>query len=797
MRLTVAGIAVSLVLGLFCPVAVEADELPNIILFYPDQLRAMEVGCYGNSVAQTPNLDSLAQQGVRFEYCVPGLPSCTPARACVLTGRMPFAVRSTSAGYDWMVVNKITMDTNEITIAEELNPLGYSCGHVGSKWHVEDTCGLCCIADRQGFTFFEGLNSYGLYITPKYCDNNNVLQEDPGRWNPDVMTERAINFITTNQGNHFYLNVWLCPPHATGGVSWGGWHEPADVFSTDRMHLWNESTPLTDDDLRDNVTLGEIGDYAKHQLQVYNAMTTGIDDCLGQIMTTLANLGIDHKTIIIVSADHGGQMGSHAVSTGTAEGWEKNRIYEESILVPLIVYDPRHTAPAAVRSELIPQMDLMPTILELVGAPPAQRAQGRSFAALITGQGTYQPRDAVMVQYDTTVLDGTGYDRSRALRTDRWKFAIMESKSVPGDVQAKALFDLDADPYELNNLINDPAYGSVREQLWERLMQEMTAVEDPLMIDMPSGYPHIDLGTEDDPNGLYLVDVSDGNTEAVNIGGRDAKKNLDPSDPVSPDNYMYFAIHDSVTFEGDQPDAYIVIDYYDTGTGTLQLQYDSSDPAPFPDDKYKTGGLITLTDSNTWKQHAYHVNDAWFGNGQNSGADFRISGGGSVFYLDLVQVFCPPVKVGDPDPADQADEVVLDVQLGWTEAVSFASSYDVYFGTINPPSLQGNETGTSFDPGILNPLTTYYWRINSVNGYYPAAAGDVWSFTTELPGDFDGDDDIDQEDFGRFQACLSGAGLPYASECDEANLDGDNDVDLNDFAIFQGCMGGANQPPDC
>ncbi|UCD30179.1 MAG: sulfatase-like hydrolase/transferase, partial [Planctomycetota bacterium] len=105
-----------------------AQERPNFILFYLDQLRAQSVGSYGDSLAQTPNMDSLAADGVRFNYCFPGLPSCTPARACVLTGRMPFAVRSTTTGQDWMVINSIEMDTNEITIAEELNPLGYSCG---------------------------------------------------------------------------------------------------------------------------------------------------------------------------------------------------------------------------------------------------------------------------------------------------------------------------------------------------------------------------------------------------------------------------------------------------------------------------------------------------------------------------------------------------------------------------------------------------------------------------------------------------------------------------------------------
>jgi hypothetical protein len=123
----------------------------------------------------------------------------------------------------------------------------------------------------------------------------------------------------------------------------------------------------------------------------------------------------------------------------------------------------------------------------------------------------------------------------------------------------------------------------------------------------------------------------------------------------------------------------------------------------------------------------------------------------------------------------------------------------VYFGTSNPPPFQGNQPGTTYDPGPMDGDTTYFWRIDEVNTT-ATTPGALWSFTTQPPGvqaDFDDDGDVDQEDFGHFQVCLSGSGQSYPSGCEEADFGNDGDVDLDDFDVFLGCMGGANQPPGC
>ncbi len=163
----------------------------------------------------------------------------------------------------------------------------------------------------------------------------------------------------------------------------------------------------------------------------------------------------------------------------------------------------------------------------------------------------------------------------------------------------------------------------------------------------------------------------------------------------------------------------------------------------------------------------------------------------------------PPEKAFNPDPPDGATHVSRTPELTWTAGVG-ATSHDVYFGAT-PGALvfQASQSGTTFEPGAVDPLdvlTPYYWRIDEVNGN-GTTTGDVWTFTTRPgPGDFDGDRDVDMEDFGHLQACFTGPGTPATDpHCYDARLDSDLDVDKDDCSKFLQCLSGANVPadPDC
>ena len=198
-------------------------------------------------------------------------------------------------------------------------------------------------------------------------------------------------------------------------------------------------------------------------------------------------------------------------------------------------------------------------------------------------------------------------------------------------------------------------------------------------------FGEIDLGGPDVADNITHLQVGDGDTTDINVGGQIARRNIDPNE----DFYFYFAVADSFVFQGNQPELSITVDYFDSGTGTLALQYDSDNGDTLPA-FYKHGGSITLTGTNTWKQHTFQVNDAYFGNRQNQDADFRIFGGVSnTFYLDRLQVTTsqtiPPINV--------SGEIQIPKQSDWTLqgtalTAGAPGSWDLRFhGQISPSSV--------------------------------------------------------------------------------------------------------------
>ena len=297
---------------------------------------------------------------------------------------------------------------------------------------------------------------------------------------------------------------------------------------------------------------------------------------------------------------------------------------------------------------------------------------------------------------------------------------------------------------------------------------------------------YIDLGGSDEEQGVRRVIAADGNTVPVAIGGVDARRNQNQS----VDQYMYFNVDDCYACQGSQPDLYITVSYFDTGSGSLSLEYDSSSNA------YRSGGSIAMTTTATWRQYTFHVTDAYFGNRQTGGADFRISAGANtIFYLDTVVLHRQPGLPGLSEPLIADGRVGVDesATLSWTPATD-ATCYRVYFGAADPPSYQATVTGTTFAPGTMDYLRTWYWRIDPVNDY-GVTTGPVWRFVTRTKEDRDSDGDIDQSDFGYFQACLSGRAIPQNNPaCVWAKMDADNDVDVSDLDLLLARLTGPGLP---
>jgi hypothetical protein len=223
------------------------------------------------------------------------------------------------------------------------------------------------------------------------------------------------------------------------------------------------------------------------------------------------------------------------------------------------------------------------------------------------------------------------------------------------------------------------AYPGLAEKQGYGAYRDYITANPPAVI--PTTEVWIDLGMPDTADGMTHPQSADGATAPAAIAGKTARRNDDPITPPA-DNYFYFAVDDAYAFEGDYAEHYIIVGYLDAGTGSLTLHYDSSDPAPFPNDRYKNGGSVALTDSGTWRQHAYHVTDAYFGNRQNAGADFRIhKTNGGEFHLDRIQVTRPPASdpptaVIQADPTHGADP--LNVTFDATDAYDLDGTIVAY-----------------------------------------------------------------------------------------------------------------------
>ncbi len=307
----------------------------------------------------------------------------------------------------------------------------------------------------------------------------------------------------------------------------------------------------------------------------------------------------------------------------------------------------------------------------------------------------------------------------------------------------------------------------------------------------PSNDVCIDLGNPDVLSGLTHPQVGDGDTIPTSVGGRTARRNLNPAE----DFYFYFGASDAWAFQGSKPDVYVTMEYYDGGTGTLTLQYDAvgADFAFF----YKNGGGVALTGTDTWKTYTWHVTDAYFGNRQNGGADFRVGSVGNTFYIDTVcvstQAPTPPViHAVTPNPDPILNGTAYSRQLALAQGHP-APTWSVLQGPAGlGVSPAGLVSGWTPGAGVFGLVPV---QVQAAN----AAGSDIagWNILVLSRTDFDMDGDTDLVDFALMQRCFSGEAELYAPGCEGPDLDGDLDVDSSDFNAMVGCMRGSNQNSGC
>jgi arylsulfatase A-like enzyme len=413
---------------------------PSVLLILPDQWRGQDIGCMGNPEVRTPNLDRLATQGVLFRNTFANTPVCCPARANILTGKY--------AHKNGMVANDLRLRESETTIAEFLAAQGYRTGFIG-KWHLDGGKRLPGFVPpgprRQGFAFWAANECDHRHFRPTYFrETDTLITED--RFEPEVWTDRAIEFLKQAGEDPFFLVVSMGPPHDPYGAP--------ETF----MKLYDPAR-LT---MRPNWVEGVPGAGRKEVAAYYSAMTA-VDEQVGRLLKALDESGRSEDTIVLFTSDHGDMLGSHGQRL-------KRKPWEESIRVPGILRYPARVKPGRTSEALLSHVDLAPTLLSLCGLPVPDDMQGTDLSGVVLGTTDQGPDSAYFQIFVPFAGDGTPQPW-RGIRTDRFMYARTETETW-------VLYDLSNDPYELKNLADDPTHAAPRGLIEVKLAEWMKRTGD-------------------------------------------------------------------------------------------------------------------------------------------------------------------------------------------------------------------------------------------------------------------------------------------------------------------------------
>nr|WP_299071583.1 sulfatase-like hydrolase/transferase [uncultured Allomuricauda sp.] len=332
---------------------------PNVIIIYTDDQGTIDANCYGAKDLYTPNMDMLAETGVRFTQFYAAAPVCSPSRAALLTGKTPFAAglpgnASSHQGGEGL-------PSEEITIAERLKDNGYTTGHIG-KWHLGYTPETMpngqgfdysfghmggCIDNYSHFFYWKGPNKHDLW------ENNKEIWMD-GKYFQDLMSDKVDTFLEKNKNTPFFLYYAINLPHypLQGTDKW-------------REHYQNMESP------RDK----------------YAASISTIDERIGKLMEKLESLGLRDDTIIVLQSDHGHSTEERTFGGGGNSGiyrGAKFSLFEGGIRVPAIISWPNALPQKVVRDQVCVNVDWFPTILDLCNISYNQDAfEGKSMKNVI------------------------------------------------------------------------------------------------------------------------------------------------------------------------------------------------------------------------------------------------------------------------------------------------------------------------------------------------------------------------------------------------------------------------------
>ena len=473
------------------------NKKPNIIWLYSDDQAFQAISAYKSRFAKfapTPNIDRLANEGMLFQKSYVANSICAPARACILTGKHSHknGVLNNGGRIDY---------TTQITFPQLLQKSGYKTAMYG-KWHLKNA--------PQGFDDWAVLPGQGSYHNPDYRVKKGDTEEKVREhgWVDDVTTDKALEFLRKqNKDEPFLLMCQFKAPHRA-------WRPPIRHIDTYEDIIFPEPETLFDNyEGREAAQIAEmrISDHASMKRDLHMSIPTtlarldgkdlavatakynkinakfeklnlkegskewvqwkyqryikefmrcvrGVDDNVGRLLDYLKKTGLDKNTIVCYSGDQGFYLGEH--------GWfDKRFIYEESFRTPLLMRWPETIKPSSINHDLVQNIDMAPTFLEIAGLAIPNEVQGKSILPLLKGHTPNHWRDSLYYHY-YEYKGGHRVPNHEAIATKRYKLVNFY------DLDHKELIDLHNDPNEVNNQYHNPEYKEIIHSLEKKLQQK-------------------------------------------------------------------------------------------------------------------------------------------------------------------------------------------------------------------------------------------------------------------------------------------------------------------------------------
>ncbi len=449
----------------------QSKEAPqrNVLLIVTDDCN-IDLGCYQHPLVQTPNIDRLAQRGVRFARAYSQYPVCNPSRSSFMTSLYPYQTGVLSNGGDFRKKNP-----NVVTLSQMFRNQGYVAARVGKIYHYG-------VPGQIGTDGDDDLASWDIRVNPRGIDREiherihsirpNApiesrfggtlswlrVEEDSEQHTDGIGATEAIRLLDElhpkQTGRPFFLALGFYRPH-TPYVAPGRFF---DQYPRDRIH-----PTLERPDDRDDIPMAAWHDrpgqrelsvaQRKEIIQAYYASISLMDEQVGRVVEALDQRELSQNTVIIFLSDHGYHLGAHGL-------WQKSDLFEGSCRVPLVIVEPGNPNAGNVAPNPVELVDLYPTLAELCNVPPPSHLKGKSLRPVLNDPNHTVKPGALSVTVSRARQMHKSFTREKvmghSIRTRRYRYTQW------GDGRfGHELYDYEKDPEEYTNLADNPAYASI------------------------------------------------------------------------------------------------------------------------------------------------------------------------------------------------------------------------------------------------------------------------------------------------------------------------------------------------